>query len=55
MNLLIAIILGAVVAYITKLLLEFIGIPQPFPNIIALVVFLVMAFGGELGIRNPWR
>jgi len=54
MNLLVAIIVGVIVAYITKLLLEFIGIPQPFPNIMALVVFVVVAFSGGINFRN-WR
>ncbi len=54
MNLLVAIILGAVVAYITKLILEFIGIPAPFPLIVSLVAFVVVAFGGGMNFRN-WR
>ena len=54
MNLLIAIIIGAIFAYITKLLLEFIGIPSPFPLIVSLVVFVVVYFGGGMNFRN-WR
>lgn len=54
MNLLISIIVGAIVAYITKILLEFIGIPAPFPMLAALVVFLIVAFGGGMNIRS-WR
>jgi hypothetical protein len=35
------------VAFLVKYLLEALGIPSPFPMLIALVAFLVVAFGGS--------
>jgi uncharacterized protein YacL len=55
MQLLISLIIAAIVAYIAKLLLEMIGIPSPFPMLVALVVFVVLAFGERWGFERPWR
>ncbi len=47
MNLIINILLGALAAFVTKYLLELLGIPAPIPMIGAVVAFLVVAFGGN--------
>ena len=55
MNLIVSVIIGAIVAYICKLLLEWIGLPSPFPMLVALLVFLVLVFGDRFGLNTPWR
>jgi sterol desaturase/sphingolipid hydroxylase (fatty acid hydroxylase superfamily) len=60
MAILINILVGALVAFIVRLiiaaLLPAIGIPaEPWAMIVALIVFLMFLFGDHLGIRYPWR
>lgn len=47
MNLLLNIVIGAIVAFIVKYLLELLGVPTPFPMLVALLVFLGTVFGGN--------
>lgn len=54
MSLLINLIIGAIVAFIAKYILEALGVPSPFPMLVALLVFLGVAFGGSR-ITDTWR
>jgi len=46
MNLLLNIVIGAIVAFIVKYILELLGVPAPFPMLVALLAFLATVFGG---------
>ncbi len=47
LNLIVNIIIGAIIAFIVKYILEVLGVPAPFPMLIAAVAFLVTVFGGS--------
>ena len=47
LNLIVNIVIGAIVAFIVKYILELIGVPAPFPMLVAAVAFLVTVFGGS--------
>lgn len=51
MNILFNLIIGAVVAFIAKYILEALGVPSPFPMLVALLAFIVVAFGGSRDIN----
>lgn len=53
MDILLNIVIAAVVAFVAKFILELIGMPGPFPMLVALIVFLVLAFRDHLGIGRP--
>jgi hypothetical protein len=55
MNLILNIVIGAIVAYIVLLLLEWLGIPAPIPVVAGLLTFLVVAFGGSRWGGHPFR
>lgn len=46
-NLIVNIVIGAIVAFIVKYLLELLGVPAPFPMLVAVLAFLATVFGGS--------
>ncbi len=54
MNLLMNLIIGAIVAFIAKYILELLAVPSPFPMLVALLAFIGVAFGGSR-LTDGWR
>jgi uncharacterized protein YacL len=55
MNLILNIIIGALIAYIVKVILEMLGVPAPIPMLGALLTFLLVVLGGPRVDGYPFR